>query len=143
MALDATVQLPGGVSPKAVELFESVRAEVPVEAPPAPVLVPTVPVEPTPVPSAEVVEPASGRPLRAWVGPLVFAGAAAVGAGLGTYFGMQARSFEASSNGARFALLAEQQAALARQSAFGANVAWTSAAVALAAAVVWFALERF
>lgn len=144
MALDPAVRLPGGVSPKAVELFEAVRAEVPV----APEPVPSVTPEPPPVPRVDEVPPAavetsSAIGTRAWVGPAAFAGASMVGASLGLFFGVQARQLESTANGAVFASLAEQQATLARQAAFGANVAWTSAAVALAAAVVWFALERF
>lgn len=143
MALDPAVRLPGGVSPKAVELFEAVRAEVPVAPEPAPVTPEAPSVAPVELAPPVVVETPHVTSARAWVGPLVFAGVSVVGAGLGTYFGVQARGFEATANDARFALVAEQNATLARQAAFGANVAWTSAAVALAAAVVWFALERF
>jgi hypothetical protein len=140
LELDAAVQLPSGVSPKANELFESARREVIS----AKVLQPAPPVDPSPpafVPS--VAAATTQQQPRSYLGPLVLGGVSLVSVGLAGYFGLQARRYEGAANGAGFVSDAHRFAGAAGSSATAANVAWICAGTAMVTAVGWWAFTRF
>jgi hypothetical protein len=131
LQLDPTMRLPPGASPRVVSLFEAVRAEL-VERGRAELAPPEV----APTTSRGV----SPQPARSWVGPIALGGLGVVTAGLGTYFGLQARAHESAANGAALVAEADRHAQQAYQWSTAANVSWACAAVSLTAALVWLLL---
>ncbi len=163
LQLDPQAQLPGMTSPKIVELFRSVaskaerkaaaeggaearaapkeredvadaprRKDPPAEAEPSR-LTPAGPDE-RPVVVIPVETGTSRKP--SLLAPLVLGGVAVAGGGIGAFFGIQAKSFEAQANEAVFASDAASFANAARRDAVVANVSYAVAAGAAVSALV-------
>jgi hypothetical protein len=157
LILKPAAKLPGSVSPKVAQDFESVRealrrAQAQRAVPPAPVAPdvkdrPVLPekepalVPPPPSlaqPPAFQPGPSPERPARRWLLPATLAGTSVVAGAVGGYFGLQSRD---QVQGAREALLqSERVSALesARGSARAANVLFAVAGAAAAGALITF-----
>lgn len=134
LRLDPEVQLPPYTSPKIVELFRKVAAELPPPSPPA------LTEEPHPAAQGLTDEGPAPAP-RSWLLPGVLGGASLAAAGAGAVFGLQARALEAQARTARFssdsALLGDRS----RASAQTANLLFGVAGAAAVGAVVSYFLS--
>ncbi|MGQ0504611.1 MAG: hypothetical protein ACT4TC_04770 [Myxococcaceae bacterium] len=80
--------------------------------------------------------PAQAKPRAAVIAPAVLGGVAVVSAGVGIYFGVQARNMETRANRERFESTAADYAAAARRNSVVANVSYGVAATSAVAAVI-------
>ncbi len=89
-----------------------------------------------------VVIPVEGGPPSALVAPVVLGGVAVIGAGVGAFFGVQAKKYEQLANTAVFESDANSFGGAARRDATVANVSYgVAAAAAVTAIVAYFAFS--
>jgi hypothetical protein len=121
LTLDRTLALPPHTSPKISSLFENLRSQRLV--------------------SSEAIPTVSKASRPSWL-PLVALGVTAVAAGTAVGLGVTASRFESDSHAAVFQSDILESGGKARAFATGANVAYASAVVSLAAAATLYWLEH-
>lgn len=146
LALDPRAELPPGLSPRIVQTWLEVRAEVAAAAPPHPVDVPAAPAPPSNATPAAVPAsvaalspppPATKRSTLATVGPFALMGAGVAAGIAGGAFGLRASADHEEAGSAQVQLVAVDANASARAHATAANVLFATAGALAVAGVVW------